>query len=101
MYCAITMILEAVMQKEINEECFFTMAFQCPDRDLNRVAVWFLVQVLDCIYNGGQVDPVCILESVIKEIDWLRQKCNKKFEEALLNLRIEITMQITSFKYDI
>lgn len=101
MYCSITMILEAVMQKEINEESFFTMAFQCPDRDLNRVAVWFLVQVLDCTYNGGQVDPVYILESVIKEIDWLRQKCNKKFEEALLNLRIEITMQITSFKYDL
>ena len=101
LYCVVIMVLEAILQEQINEESIFTMTFRCSNQELNRVTVWFLVQVFDSMYNGGHIEPVPILESIVKEIDWLRPVCNSKFGEALMNLRIEIIMQITSFKFDL
>ena len=101
MYYAVITILEDILQVQIDEETIFSMTLRCPDQELNRAAVWFLVQVFYRMYNGGQVEPVPILESIVKEIDWLQPVCNSKFGEALINMRMEIMMQIASFKLDL
>ena len=98
-YCATISIVESVLKKKIDERSVFTMSFRCKDKNVNIVVVWFLVNVFELMYYSNIEDPIVILERVEKEIDWM-QRYTCKYSDALQTLKMEIQMQIMSFKYD-
>ena len=85
--------------KKIDEGSVFTMSFRCKDKNVNIVVVWFLVNVFELMYYSNIEDPIVILERVEKEIDWM-QRYTCKYSDAFQTLKMEIQMQIMSFKYD-
>ena len=98
-YCATISIVESVLKKKVDEKSVFTMSFRCKDKMMNIVVVWFLVQVLELMFYSNIEDPVLILEGVEKEIDWT-QRYTSKYYDSFQTLKMEIRMQILSFKYD-
>ena len=99
-YCIIIAILETVLKKKLDEKTVFTMSFRCKDNSINVVAVWFLVYVFELMYSSGVVDPIVVLDAVLREINWILQKCNSKYDDAFEVLRIETQIQIIGIKYD-
>ena len=76
------------------------MSFRCKDLKGNIVVVWFLVQVFEQMYSSNVTDPVTILEKVVNEIDWIERMYTCKYSDSFQTLKMEIQLQILSFKYD-
>ena len=101
-HCSIIAVVESILKKRVDEKSIFTMSFRCKDQSVNVVVVWFLVQVFERIYRSNVTDPVSILEEVVNKIVWMEKMYvyTQKYSDAFQTLKMEIQLQIISFKYD-
>ena len=93
-------VVEALLKKRVDEKTVFTMSFRCNDPKVNVVAVWFMVQIFEIMYNSVIVDPIVILEGIVNEINWILRTCNSSFDDAFQTTKMEAQMQIISIRYD-